>query len=61
MSYQGSLDTQMQIQIPVQEDSNTTFAGKGQMRVVTNWTSDTCDYLTLLFLPEEQFVHLSFL
>lgn len=51
----------MQPQIPAQEDSNTTFAGKGQMRAVTNRTSDTCDYLTLLFLPEEQFVHLSFL
>lgn len=55
------LDTKMQIQIPAQENSNTAFAGKGQMRAVTNWTADTFDYLTLLFLPEEQFVHLSFL
>lgn len=55
------LGTKMQIQIPAQENSDTAFAGKGQMRAVTNWTSDTCDYLTLFFLPEEQFMHLSLL
>lgn len=37
------LDTKMQIQIPAQEDSNTAFAGKGQVTAVTNWTSDTFD------------------
>lgn len=46
------LDAKMKIQFPAQEDSNTAFIGKGQMRAVTNRTSDTFNYLTLLFLPE---------
>lgn len=51
----------MQMQIPAQENGNTALAGKAQMRAVTNRTSGTFDYLTLLFLPKEQFVHLSLL
>lgn len=53
------LNTKMQIQIPGQEGSNMAVTGKGQLRVVT--LTGPLTHMTLVFLPEKQFVDVSLL
>lgn len=50
----------MQIHIPAQEVNNMAVTGKGLLRADPNWTFGLTN-MTLMFLPEKQFVDVSLL